>query len=236
MAPKTKLSNNNNGFTILELIIATAIFSGALLMLMLGFLSISNSYTKGLTVTETQNVSRNVINTISQSLEFGNSIANQLPTPEAASNGTQSGWFCTDNYVFAYTLGQEVSTVNGTKQDALEQVPDITCPVANVSGCPNQGTTLPSADSCAKSSGAVELLGPRMRLIALAIAQGPEGSYQIDTGVAYGDAQFLKGVVVSGVTQYYDTPLSKVTCTGTTADNFCATSELQTVVGPRIDN
>jgi type II secretory pathway pseudopilin PulG len=227
-----KLANKESGFTILELIIATAIFSGALLMLMLGFLSISNSYTKGLTVSETQNVSRNVINAISQSLEFGGSSSYQPPPPGTPSGGPYSGWFCADNYIFAYTLGQEVSSGN----NALEQVPGTTCPVAGVSGCPGQGTTAPTANSCANSSGAVELLGPRMRLTALSITSEPEGTYQINTGVAYGDSQFLKGIVVSGVTNYYDIGTSKVTCTGTASDNFCATSELQTVVGPRIDN
>ena len=229
----SKLSNGNKGFTILELIIATTIFSGALLMLMLGFLSISNSYTKGLTVTETQNVSRNAINTISQSLEFGNSSSYQPPPAGAPSGGPYSAWFCADNYIFAYTLGQEVG-VNGN--DALEQVPHTTCPVAGVSGCPGQGTTKPTADSCAKSPGAVELLGPRMTLTTLGITSELEGTYQIDVGVAYGDPQFLHGVTVSGVINYYDIGSSKVTCTGTTADNFCATSELQTVIGPRIDN
>lgn len=225
-----KLTNDSSGFTILELIIATAIFSGALLMLMLGFLSISNSYTKGLTVTETQNVSRNVINTISQSLQFGNSSSYQPPP----SNNPQSGWFCADNYIFAYTLGEEVGVNSG---NALVQVPDTICPSSGQS-CPTAApqTGVISADNCAKSTGAVELLGPRMRLAALSITSEPEGTYQIDVKVVYGDPQYLQGVVVNGATQYYDTSSGKVTCTGTVSDNFCATSDLQTVVGPRIDN
>jgi prepilin-type N-terminal cleavage/methylation domain-containing protein len=230
---QTKLTNNNSGFTILELIIATAIFSGALLMLMLGFLSISNSYTKGLTVTETQNVSRNVINTISQSLEFGNTSSYQAPIISATSggaNGTQSGWFCADNYVFAYTLGEEAG-VNGG--NSLEQIYDTVCPPSGGS-CPYESGII-NADNCAKYSGATELLGPRMRLTALNITS-TDGTYQINVRIAYGDTQYLKGAVVGGATQYYDTSSSEVTCTGTVSNNFCATSGLQTVVGPRIDN
>lgn len=232
----SKLSKNDSGFTILELIIATAIFSGALLILMLGFLSISQSYTRGLTVTETQNTTRNILNSISQSLQFGDISTYQLPSGQATnqlpSGQTPSGWFCADNYIFAYTLGEEV--ING--QNAIEQVPSPSCPSPGTN-CPTQdaGGAI-SADCYANSPGAVELLGPRMRLAALTITPESQGTYQIDVKVVYGDDSFLHGVVASGNTYYYDIGSGKVTCTGQATDDFCATSELQTVVGPRIDN
>src|SRR5665213_2350432 len=158
----SKLSIDNSGFTILELIIATAIFSGALLMLMLGFLSISKSYTRGLTVTETQNTARNVINATSQSIEFG-SISSYQPPPAPPPSGPVSGWFCADNYIFAYTLGQEVTA----SHNALERIPSAICPIPS-SNCPTQSGAI-SADCYANATGAVELLGPRMRLAALSI-------------------------------------------------------------------
>jgi len=213
MYPKNRL--NDKAFTILELLIATAISSGAILMLMFGFLSISQSYTKGLTVAETQNTARDVVNTISQSIQFGD--PNLINTNYI---GIPDGWFCADNDIFVYQLGQSVST---TTASLVESPLDTACPQAATT------SSYPSGK---------ELLGPNMRLTAFSVTPGPDNTYVINIRVVYSvNNTFLIGVTQSsGPTLYYDQGSSKVICSGQSGQDFCATAGLQTVVESRIAN
>jgi len=210
---------DDKGFTILELLIATAISSGAILMLMFGFLSISQTYTKGLTVAETQNTARDVVNTISQSIQFGD--PNTINTSHI---GVPDGWFCADNDIFVYQLGQSVA--KGT--DALvESSLDTACPA------------VVQPLSTSSYPGAKELLGPNMRLTAFNVIPGPDNTYAINLRVVYSvNNTFLIGVAQPNgqPSLYYDVGSSKVICNGQAGQDFCATSGLQTVVESRIAN
>jgi len=216
MSHKKRL--DNNGFTILELLIATAISSGAILMLMFGFLSISQSYTKGLTVAETQNTARGVADTISQSIQFGD--PNSINTSYI---GIPDGWFCADNSIFVYQLGQSVSR----STDALMEGSLTT-------SCPDVVQPLSSSSY----PGGKELLGPNMRLTAFSVTPGPDNTYVINLRLAYSvNNTFLIGVTQpAGPTLYYDSGSNQVKCSGQSGQDFCSTAGLQTVVASRIAN
>src|SRR3990172_9120101 len=73
------------GFTIVELMIATTIFSVILLIVTFGMLQIGRTYYKGITLTKTQNAARSIIDTISQDIQFSgegvtDSVSGTFPT------------------------------------------------------------------------------------------------------------------------------------------------------------
>lgn len=211
--------SDNKGFTILELLIATAISSGAILMLMFGFLSISQSYTKGLTVAETQNTARGVADTISQSIQFGD--PNSIDTSYI---GIPDGWFCADNSIFVYQLGQSVTkSTDALMEGSLNtSCPDVVQPLSS--------TPYP---------GGKELLGPNMRLTSFNVTPGPDNTYVINVRLAYSvNNTFLIGVSqpAGQATLYYDSGSNQVKCSGQSGQDFCSTAGLQTVVASRIAN
>ncbi len=220
-----KLTSNNQGFTILELLIATAISSGAILLLMFGFLAMSNTYTKGLTVTETQNTARDILNTVSQAIQFGDQstiTGNIQPVSKSTS-----GWFCADNSIFVYTLGQTVASNPTTNSGhAL---------IEQTGACPSGTFT---ADNPPYNTPEHELLGPNMELAGFNVIAGADNTYQIDVHVIYGNTALLEGVAQpnGGPNLYYDVGSSLVKCNGQAGQDFCASSDLQTVVEPRIAN
>jgi prepilin-type N-terminal cleavage/methylation domain-containing protein len=57
-----------NGFTIIELLLAMAFFSFILMLVVAGFIQINRSYTRGLTVKQVQNSARSVIDEISSAI------------------------------------------------------------------------------------------------------------------------------------------------------------------------
>ncbi len=65
---KTK---NSKGFTILELMIATTIFSTILLLCTYGLIQVGNTYYKGATTARTQAVARSIIDDISYEIQYG---------------------------------------------------------------------------------------------------------------------------------------------------------------------
>lgn len=213
---------DTKGFTILELLIATAISSGAILMLMFGFISMSQSYTKGLTITETQNTARGILNTLSQSIQFGDpsTIYNHTTTP---STTVSTGWFCADGDIFSYTLGQLVTT----SSDGL---------VEQAGACITSGSfsasVLPYPTQPSK-----ELLNPNMRLTTFSVSSGPSSTYQINVKIVYGGDSFLQGYTpYNGGDLYYDIGSNQIFCSGQSGQDFCAVSDLQTVVESRIAN
>jgi len=227
----TKLTPNHKGFTILELMIATAISSGAILLLMFGFLAMSDSYTKGLTVSQTQNTTRDVINTISQSIQFGDptTISWTIPMVSAQSAST-SGWFCADNNIFAYTLGQAVTanSTHTTGNDAL---------IEQTGTCPPPSGTYSANNRPYPGKSEQELLGPNMSLAAFSVAMGADNTYLINIHIVFGSSTVLQGVTQSnGGVLYYDIGSNQVKCSGQAGQDFCASSDLQTVVVPRIAN
>jgi prepilin-type N-terminal cleavage/methylation domain-containing protein len=69
---KTHLSNTrrNKGFTVIELLIATAVFSVVLLVFLSAFLRISELFYKGVNLSNTQETSRNVVQSIADDIQF----------------------------------------------------------------------------------------------------------------------------------------------------------------------
>lgn len=207
--------HKEQGFTILELLVASTVFAVILLVVAIGVIRFTNGYYKGITSSKTQSTARSIIAEISQSLQFGKNM-----TPLAGSGGV--GGLCIDNTLYSYAIGQQVtdSAPNASKHQGYHGL------VVSTSGdCSAATPTVPNASSLPATSR--ELLGQHMRLSALTVTAA--GSlYTIHVRILYGDDDLLTPAV-SGATNW-----ANEICAGISGSQFCAVSDLTTTVERRL--
>jgi prepilin-type N-terminal cleavage/methylation domain-containing protein len=229
------------GFTIIELLIASSVFAVILIIITVGIIHITQSYTKGVTETETQNVARNIVNDITQAIQLNG--GDVTPTTYPVTAGNVYG-FCIGDREYIYQVGYEVVS---SSQSTLSSHQSYNGIIVNPesSDCPSltNVSSMSSTFLTAKTlpAGFSELLTPSMRLSYLNICQGylssSDGSctpstdptsdlYSIGVQVTYGDDY----VLTSPPTDTNGTTL----CAGSAESQFCATSKLITVVEKRI--
>lgn len=198
---------SQKGFTIIELLIATTVFSVILLIASAAIIQIGRVYYKGLISTKTQETARSVMENVSRDLQFSNSKA--LRVNEADGRKV----YCIGDNRYTYVLGTQVTNgAHGLVQDEAGN------------GCD------PGDFSTGK-----ELLGENMRLTRFDISSNDGNrTYQIGLGVAYGDSDLLTTYSADGLT--LEGNLSDTLCrSGVVGSNFCATSILDTTVKRRLN-
>lgn len=223
-------TTNQRGFTIVELLIATLVFSTVLLVITFGVIRFTNSYYKGLNSSTVQTTTQNAIDVITQSIQF--SAVQSVGTDDVADAG-ESGYFCAGRKLFVYDTGNVYRGDPATSKGLymMDRV-GINC----VPRAPANGT---------------ELLGDKMRLAYIAVENAPGGTHrvwQVSIRIAFGDADLLcnsnitgttKGSCKAGATSYSATDSvagQDVICKITTGSQFCSTSALSTVAQQRIVN
>lgn len=150
---------HQQGFTILELMIATTVFSVVLLLCTFGLIEIGRNYYKGAAVARTQNVTRTALDSISQAIQYGASA------PSAPSSG---GTISIGGGVKAICIGDKKFIV--AQNSMTVEKTGSTCDPTN---------TAPSGDS-------QQLLGTNMRLNKFAITE-KDSTYAVIIRVVYGD-------------------------------------------------
>ena len=162
---------NNKGFTLLELLISTTVFSVILLLCTFGLVQVGRNYYRGATITRTQNVARSVMSTLTQSIQFSGSDADVTKLPAVgtlAAPPPVSGAFCIGSLGYTYKL---YTKVGDTSADyALK-----------TSECIN-GTPDPTKQT--------ELLGKGMSLRTFTIEKSGD-YYTITLLIAYADPDLL---------------------------------------------
>lgn len=213
IAPHLPLKKQQKGFTIVELMIATLVFSTVLLVVTVGIIQITRVYYKGLNEAATQDTVRSIADTVSQSIQFGGGEV--IPTPARNINGLSS--FCVGNTQYTYRSGYQL--VDGTPDNS------------NGKHQANQGLisrTLPGCNAASPNAASGrEMLSPKMRLSELTVRQDANEPdlYKITVRVAFGDDDLLN-----------DSTGLKPTCKSTAGSQFCSVSELTTTVVKRIGN
>lgn len=91
---------NKKGFTILELMIATAVFSVLLAVCMAAFLQVGRMFVKGVNLSLTQEDTRNIIDSISSDIRF----SGQTPDLSNVSNG----YFCIGQHRYKFNLFRQL--------------------------------------------------------------------------------------------------------------------------------
>ncbi len=204
------------GFTLVELMIASTVFAVVLLLLTSGIIQIGRVFFKGTTAASTQEVTRTIVSTISQSIQLNGSV------PDIK---TADKLFCIGGRRFIYNLGNQLTT------DAPSSA--------------NRGIAVDTAASCTATATPTstprELLGPRMRLVKMDITSTTSEFYTITVRVVYGDKDLLcspsvvnsctsDATMTSGELQSTDLMCKS----GQAGTQFCSTTELTTTVQRRI--
>ena len=203
-----------HGFTIIELLVATAVFAVVLIVVTTGIVQVTRVYYKGLTEANTQDTARNIMDIISQSIQFsGDDVTTTSPsTPGVAAQ------FCVGSQQFSYTLGyQVVDNPDPTKFQTYHAL--VVREVGTCStGTAGQNVRLQTVTGR-------ELLNPRMRLSNLSVTSVGTNLYKVDVRIVYGDDDLL------------DNPTTATAACQSVQSGrqFCAVSSLSTVVQKRVE-
>ncbi len=215
--------NPSGGFTIVELMIATLIFSMMLIITMTAFIQIGRIFYKTLIISRTNEVARNISDDVAENLRTLNYKAPDAP--QGSINSTVR-YVCINNNFYFFEIGSQYIS---TSSDPHAQVGlrKFTATDCSASQAPNYYAQ------------ASQLLGERMRVskfqlgdtaVASNAAPGscPAASAcQLNIRIAYGDNDLL----ASRSGDPAGPGAQDATCQGLpSGSEFCAVSELQTAV------
>lgn len=216
---------NKSGFTIIELMIATVVFSVIMLVIAGALIQIGRLYSKGMTTAKTQEVARSVTNDIAQAIQFNKGVVKGTE-----GNGENLiDTFCIVNKHYTYALGRQlVGTNHGLVVDN------------KLTPCGSE----PAQDMTKADVLGTELLGDKMRLTKMTVLETSPGSnvYKIEVGVIYGDDDLLCDdnnvqTCSSGEAVALDDAIKNgsLRCKNIrSGSQFCARSELKTTVERRL--
>jgi prepilin-type N-terminal cleavage/methylation domain-containing protein len=95
---------DQNGFTIVELLIATAVFASILFIVTYGIIQISKTFTNGFIETQTQNVAISLSDQLTRDVEFSSGSIGTDRGPININNNNYY-YFCTNQEEYFYNPG-----------------------------------------------------------------------------------------------------------------------------------
>lgn len=184
---------DEGAFTIVELLIATSVFSVVLLVALAGFMQIGHLFYKGVSTTQTAAVANQVFSDISGNFHNSGSISSLQ-----SANGYT--YYCLGGSRYTFNTGFEVHSSDspnhlapnrggnfGLLKDTLPGSSGCATPCDDISGTP-------CPPGAVKFNNPSELLGNQMRISALNIQPDTSISpnyYSISIVIAYGDNDLL---------------------------------------------
>jgi prepilin-type N-terminal cleavage/methylation domain-containing protein len=113
----------NNGFTITELLISTAVFSVVVMVISSMTIQIARMYYKGINLTKTQTTTRNILSTFSSPIQFENE---QITQVDLVNNGglTQK-YFCVGTTGYTYVEGLRVDSGATSYNEVSKTIPHV---------------------------------------------------------------------------------------------------------------
>lgn len=217
--------SDSSGFTIIELMIATLVFSIVLLVVTAGIVQFSKAYYKGAITAKTQDTTRSIIDSVAQSVQFG--VASPQESPESV--GTAISFLCAGGNKFIFTPGVQYKTGPPEYTNAGVYM------VPSVGICEGPAATLPPDGK--------QLLNEYMRVTNLTLNGVSDTLYTIAVTVAYGDNDLFcdrRDDATCNVTSpiLSDAALAdlgaNIRCKQLSGSEFCAVSSLSTTVRKRI--
>lgn len=212
--------------------IATLVFSTILLVITFGVLQFSRAYYRGTTTTNLQNTARSVMDTVSQAIQFSGAEISSSPL-STTINANDTGAFCIGGTQFDFILHSK-RTNSGAADHVLYRTPrDSGGACTHKAFDPNTSKDLVDAE---------------MRLVNFDISQfsgGINSLWQVELRLAYGDDDLLCSPSLSssdqGSCSYNQAPSNfsyivrdDLTCKVANGSEFCAVSDLDTVVQKRV--
>jgi prepilin-type N-terminal cleavage/methylation domain-containing protein len=248
-------SSNQHGFTILELMIATMVFSVIFLSTTTAILQISKLYYKGVVTGRTQEVARGITDQISQQLQLGTGeliFAADATQVVAGGNDVTVGGnkltvqaFCIGSSRYTYRLNTQVDkavanhtydAANSRLAHALwrDTVSPGTCVPADLSA----NSAVPTGNQPPPSWGGEELLGQGMRLTQLTPkCDASTKVCTLDIGVIYGDNDLITpdpAVINDPQTVANMNTIKTLKCESIIGNHWCAASQFSTSVVKRL--
>ncbi len=216
-----KQIKSSEGFTIIELMIATTIFAVIMIITTTAILGISKTYIQGLVESQNQNTTRRIISEISQDIQYNNQATINIGGIQHLNSTSPRGWFCIGQDVYVVNLDHEIQN---SSDFALIRYSSSSCPSSQpaiISGLPPNGSY---------NKGSVEeLLTSNQQLSRFSILYSTNGYYSVSTTVAYGN-DFMPGPAVAKNGLIYECNTSSYGL------NFCSISSLTNSVEPIINN
>ncbi len=245
---KHKLSSAQRGFTIIELMIATSVFSVILVIVSIVMIGIGNLFQKGINQARVQDNVRSISDQLAQDLKLNQNFvtadydATNSPIKLNGNNKVPVTVYCVGGVRYTAMTGHKLGA-NGSKDtDGTTLLsPHVlwrdtyngSCLPADLSAT-NPNTVTPIIGVTGQGANGVELIADNSRLTAFCIGNynpGPPtcspaatSSYALTVGVAYGDIDLLS-----------NPNASNARCRGDVGgDQFCSTASLQTTVVQRL--
>lgn len=227
------------GFTLIELMISTIVFSVILLGASTALIQIGKMYYKGVITNHTQNMTRTVIDDISRQIQFGgDTVQGPFTYSYAGTPSITVSAYCVGNQRFSYILGPRVSdaVANGSYDPSSQEIRHALWrdTLSSAAACTplDLRYDIPQEPAPANTPHpGSELLGQNMRLKALGVSTTDSKLYTVQVDVIYGDPDLIS-FVPSNPAGNPDVPQS---CLGVLAGSqWCAESGLTTTVVKRL--
>jgi prepilin-type N-terminal cleavage/methylation domain-containing protein len=202
-------SSKHGGFTIIEMLIATTVFSVVLLLCATVILTVGKLFYKGLAINRTQDATRRVVDDISQAIQFGAGTADPANFRRVSPSAPGSDQ--------ALCLGEVKYTYNTST--ALGPSPHVLWKsrIGLTDACVPEALTGPLTNG-------VELVGDNMRIPHIrADDLDGDGVWTVEVRVAYGDTTDL----------FTDNTFSQCV-PDNQGGQFCAVSSINTFVVKRL--
>jgi prepilin-type N-terminal cleavage/methylation domain-containing protein len=222
---------NPTGFTIVELMIASTVFSVILILISVGLISVGRVFFKGVTLTNTQEVTGVITEDIVSSIQLSGEKVT-FPIKQNVDGITKG--FCIGTRRYSYLEGKQLSDSSSLATDQAKHV----FMVDRVPSC-NETTEAQSLSPSSSPEGK-ELLSPKMRLGGLKIEPKGNGLYSVTVRVVYGDGDLLcNNNPVTGSDCNAPAPPASlefgyISCRDSIGSQFCGVSELTTSAYKRI--
>lgn len=209
-------AKSQKGFTIVELMISTAIFSSILLIILTAVTQIGRMYFKGVTITKTQEATRSIVDRIAQEIQY--SPSSSVPREITSTSNTKRA-ICVGRLRMIYVLDQ---FNNGSTYGLWSDDEGIGSNVCDPASGPAalEALAVPTTGTNAK-----DLLPESMRIVNFRVVNATGNLYTVTLRTVYGETELLDQTA----------GLPNTSCKGVTAGTqFCAVSELSVTVNKRL--
>lgn len=240
--------SDQRGFTIIELLIATTVFSVVLLVVMSAIVQMGRLYYKSNTMSRTQEMTRSVLDDVTRAIQYSPA---QIVTHRAAvpADPAVTG-LCIGGRRYSMALGRQLDKTVTTQRTLVSDQVSGTCASAQ-----------PLSGGAAVTATSKELLSDKMRIVKLDVQpafMSSSSAYRVTVRVIYGDNDLICNNAVAGACESASTILSnadietiarsQASPVGSTSvvsstlqcknirsgSEFCATAELSTIVERRL--
>ena len=215
-----------DGFTIVELLIATTAFSIILIVIVYAVLFISHNFIRGTVESQTQENARSIMQQVTEQIQLSDGNISQGDGYPA----TNTDFICVGDTQYSYVLNQEV---DGSASPASGTVPHALV-ARQLPGC-DSSSVAENISTANLPEGSTELLGNHMRLGEFEIGpvNGSTSLFSVSIIIGYGDQDGggqSGALIIANSEQPYQYSCIPSIIKG----DFCATATLSSIVQQRI--